>query len=139
MWHLSTKGRYGTRLMIQLAISYGEGPLMLKNIARWESLSVKYLEQIVSLLKSANLIDSARGPGGGYQLNRHPDKISLREILEVLEGDIVPTYCVVSPQSCERSKRCAARDAWIVLGERIIETMDEITLADMIKNEQAKP
>lgn len=138
MWQLSTKGRYGTRLMIQLAINYGEGPVMLKDIARRESLSVKYLEHIVPLLKSAHLIDSVRGRQGGYKLNRHPDEISLREIVEVLEGDIAPANCVVSPQSCERSESCAARDAWILVGEQIIETLEEITLADLIKNQQAE-
>ncbi len=131
MWKLSTRGRYGTRVMLQLANNYSQGPVMLREIARREQLPLKYLEQIVPPLRSAGLVVSSRGPGGGYQLSRHPDEITLREILEVLEREIVPTRCVADPLSCQRSEECTARDAWTAVGHRILDTLEEITLGEL--------
>lgn len=132
MWQLSTKGRYGTRLMLQLALKYGEGPILLKDIAEAEDLTIKYLEHIVPLLKSAKLITSVRGPHGGYQLTTSPDKINIKNILEILEGDIAPVNCVTIPTLCERSKFCTARDVWCLLEDRIFDTLQNITLKDMV-------
>lgn len=133
MWQLSTKGRYGTRLMFQLALNYGNGPMLLKDIAKNEDLSTKYLEHIVPLLKSANFINSTRGAHGGYSLARAPEKIDLRTLVAVLEGDIAPVDCVDSPNICERSDSCVARDVWSVLEDKINETLEDINLRDMVE------
>ncbi len=132
MWQLSTKGRYGTRLMFQLALKFGKGPVLLKDIAEAENLTLKYLEHIVPLLKSAKLIISVRGPHGGYQLTTEPDKINLKDILEVLEGDIAPVNCIILPTLCNKSSSCVTRDVWCLLEDKIIDTLKNITLKDMI-------
>mgnify|MGYP006293954811 FL=1 len=132
MWQLSTKGRYGTRLMFQLALNYGNGPMLLKNIAKKEDLSTKYLEHIVPLLKSANFINSTRGAHGGYSLAKPPEEIDLKQLVSVLEGDIAPVDCVDSPAMCDRSGRCVARDVWSILEDSINETLGGITLKDMV-------
>jgi Rrf2 family protein len=132
MWQLSTKGRYGTRLMFQLALNYGSGPMLLKNIAQKEDLSTKYLEHIVPLLKSANFINSTRGAHGGYALAKPPEEIDLKQLVSVLEGDIAPVDCVDSPNICDRSSHCVARDVWSILEDSINETLGNITLQDMV-------
>jgi len=138
MWQLSTKGRYGTRVMFQLALRYGEGPILLKNIAEAEDLSTKYLEHIVPLLKSANLIQSVRGPHGGYQLSKPPQEVNLKDIVEVLEGDIAPVDCVDTPSVCERTEECTARDVWSLLEDKIRSTLIDITLQDMLDMHKEK-
>ncbi|MFO7890051.1 MAG: Rrf2 family transcriptional regulator [bacterium] len=132
MWQLSTKGRYGTRLMFQLALKYGKGPVLLKDIADAEGLTTKYLEHIVPLLKSAKLIRSVRGPHGGYQLTKAPDNINLKDILRILEGNTAPVDCVPLPEMCNRSNSCTARNVWCTLDERISDTLQKITLKDMV-------
>ena len=134
MWQLSTKGRYGTRLMYQLALQYGKGPILLKDIAKVEDLTIKYLEHIVPLLKSANLIRSVRGPQGGYQLTKAPDKINLKDILKNLEGDIAPVGCVSFPEICDRTESCPAREVWCRLEDQISDTLQNISLKDMVKS-----
>jgi len=132
MWQLSTKGRYGTRLMFQLALKYGKGPVLLKDIADAEGLTTKYLEHIVPLLKSAKLIRSVRGPHGGYQLTKAPDNINLRDILRILEGNTAPVDCVPLPEMCSRSNSCTSRNVWCRLDESITDTLQKITLKDMV-------
>jgi len=132
MWQLSTKGRYGLRLMFQLALKYGQGPVFLKDIAQAENLTIKYLEHIVPLLKAAKLIRSVRGPHGGYQLTKDPGDITLKIILKNLEGDIAPVDCVSLPAVCTRSNTCTARNVWCVLEENISNTLQRITLNDMV-------
>ncbi len=133
MYQLSTKGRYGTRLMYQLAKNYGQGPMLLKEIAKKEDLSVKYMEQIIVLLKQANFITSLRGPYGGYTLNKAPSEINMKELLEVLEGDISPVDCVDNPIRCQKSDHCAAHNVWQILESKINHTLEEISLQDMLE------
>ncbi len=133
MYQLSTKGRYGTRLMYQLAKNHGKGPMLLKDIARIENLSIKYMEQIIPLLKKAGLIKSLRGPYGGYGLQKPPEAINMKVILIALEGDISPVHCVDEPESCDRSKFCPARQVWHIMEEQLNDTLSKITLQDMLK------
>lgn len=133
MWQISTKGRYGTRLMYQLAANYGQGPILLKEIAKREELSPKYLEQIVLPLRGAGLISSTRGPHGGYSLTRTPKEINLKDVLAVLEGDITPVECLMDPDSCKDNSGCRVRTVWAVLEKNINETLQGITLEDMVK------
>ncbi len=134
MWQLSTKGRYGTRIMYQLAMKYGNGPMLLKEIAANENLPLKYLEHIIPILKKHKLVISTRGPQGGYQLFKDPKDISIKMIIEALEGDIAPTSCVESPQVCEKNTTCKSRKIWAIVDEKIKETLKNITLHDMIED-----
>ena len=100
---LSTRGRYGVRLMLDLALHYGEGPIFLKDIAERQGISEKYLWQLINPLKTTGLINSQRGAHGGYVLGKAPERISLKEILQILEGSLCLVDCVDNPSFCERS------------------------------------
>ena len=138
MMKLSTKGRYGTRLMMDLAFHYGGGLVLLKDIARREGLSVGYLEHLIPLLKSAGLIKSSRGAHGGYSLAKEPSEINLKEVVQALEGSLSPVDCIDSIEVCRRSRQCVTRDIWIELGEKILETLENVTLNDLIEKKRNK-
>lgn len=131
MFTLSTRGRYGTRLMVDLAVHGGGTPVLLKDIARREKLSVRYLERIVPLLKKAGLVRSVRGPHGGYLLSDKPSVITLGRILHALEGNLGPTKCAETPSACRRTELCAAHGIWKKIADDISNTLDKVTLKDM--------
>ena len=130
---LSTRSRYGTRLMLDLALHYGGGPVRIADIAQRQDISVKYLEQIIIPLKEAKLIKSVRGPKGGHMLAKPPDKIRVDRIVKVLEGGIDLTECVGNPGICERSSYCATRIVWKATTKAVDDKLRSITLSDMIK------
>jgi len=130
---LSTRSRYGTRMMLELALHYGEGPVRIADIAQRQDISVKYLEQIIIPLKEAKLIKSVRGPKGGHMLAKPPGKINVSVIVKVLEGGIDMTECVGNPGICERSGDCAARSVWKAATKALDDKLKSITLSDMIK------
>jgi Rrf2 family protein len=134
MIKLSTKGRYGTRLMINLAGHYaaGEEAVILKNISEEEDISIRYLEQIIIPLKIAKLVKSIRGAGGGYTLARQPSKIKLCDILEVLEGSCCLVECVEDPDFCRRTAACAAHDVWVEASRVLKNYFDKLTLQDLL-------
>lgn len=119
--------------MVELASRYNSKPVLLKEIAGKEDISAGYLEQILPLLKAARLVNSIRGPHGGYSLAKPPTEITIKEIVEALEGPIQPVYCVESPSECQRSQFCVTRDIWIKLGENISKTLESMTLDDMVQ------
>ncbi|MES0342363.1 MAG: Rrf2 family transcriptional regulator [Candidatus Humimicrobiaceae bacterium] len=129
---LSTRGEYSTRFMMELAIKYGKGPMLLKNISKAQEISLKYLGQLVIPLKIAGLIKSTRGAHGGYYLSRSPDKIKLLEILEATEGSLYIVDCIKSPEICHRSKKCVARKIWEEASEEFIKVFSSISLKDTI-------
>ncbi|MBM3237603.1 Rrf2 family transcriptional regulator [Candidatus Poribacteria bacterium] len=133
---LSTKGRYGVRLMIDLALHYGEGPILLKDIARRQEVSEKYLWNLTMPLKIAGLINSTRGPQGGYTLAKQPSEINLKEIVRVLEGPLCIVECVDNPSLCKRSQTCIARDVWSDISDKISQTLESITLQDMVEKKK---
>ncbi|MBM4104607.1 MAG: Rrf2 family transcriptional regulator [Planctomycetes bacterium] len=128
---VSTKARYGLRLMMALATRHGQGPVFLKDIAREQELSEKYLSRIVIDLRSAGLLDAFRGANGGYILTRSPDKITVREVVTVLE-DMTPVECAKEPAVCGRVEICSANEVWCRLDKAIQETLGGITLEDML-------
>lgn len=138
MMKLSTKGRYGTRLMLDLAVHYGKGLVLLRDIAQREDISVGYLEHIIPPLKAAGLITSSRGAHGGYALSKDPSEINLREIVQALEGSLSPVDCVDSFEMCQRAQWCATRDIWTELGEKIMETLESVTLHDLVEKKKNK-
>jgi Rrf2 family cysteine metabolism transcriptional repressor len=136
MIRISTKGKYGTRLMLQLALNYGNGPMMLKEIGLKENLSVRYLEHLVAPLKAAQLIQAVRGAKGGYMLAKVPSAITLKEIIIVLEGPLSPSECVEFPEVCNRSDFCIARGVWAELEKTISDTLAGYSLATLVQEYQ---
>jgi len=146
MIRLSTKGRYGTRLMLNLAQHFGDGAdaVILKDISTDECISIRYLEQIIIPLKINRLVKSIRGAGGGYTLARKPEDIKLSEILHALEGNCCLVECVEDEASCERIETCTTFDIWKGATELLKAYFDGITLKDIVamaekKKRKAKP
>ncbi|NIM90641.1 MAG: Rrf2 family transcriptional regulator [Candidatus Aminicenantes bacterium] len=135
MIKLSTKGRYGTRLMLNLALHYNNGgkPVIIENVSKDEEVSTRYLEQIVIPLRISNLVKSIRGAAGGYILSRHPSKIKLIEILESLEGPICLVDCVDESDYCHRTPTCAAHEIWKEASFMMREFFGKTTLQDLVK------
>ena len=117
---ISTRARYGTRLMLELAINYNQGPVILKKIAQLEEISEKYLGTLVLPLKGIGLITSVRGAHGGYMLAKDPSEITIQEIVEVLEGHLCPVRCVENPSVCKRFPTCVMRRVWWKIQERLL-------------------
>ena len=128
---ISTKGRYGTRAMIDIAEHCGSGPVSLRRLTDRQCLSLKYMEQIIPLLKSSGLIRSARGARGGYVLAKRPREISLRNIVEALEGSWSLVDCIDDPALCDRTEECGAYDVWNDIQAAMYKILDSTTLADM--------
>lgn len=135
---LSTKGRYGVRMMIDLAVHYGEGPVLLRDIARREAISEKYLSNLISPLKGIGLVEATRGVHGGFVLGKAPADITMKEIVEVLEGPLGLVDCVQKPTVCNRSTFCIARDLWSEAAAGLSKTLRKYTLADMAERQKAK-
>ncbi len=135
---LSTKGRYGVRLMLDLANHYGEGPVLLREISRREDISEKYLWHLINPLKSAGLIHATRGAHGGYELAKAPSEITVKDIFEVVEGPICLVDCIESPATCKRSDFCIARDLWGDASRALAESLEKTTLALLVKKQKDK-
>lgn len=127
---ISTRGRYGIRLMLSLALKYEDGAVPLKVIAKEQDISEKYLEQIIALLTKSNLVKSYRGAHGGYTLARHPKDISAGEILNVLEGSLSPVACV-DTHSCPNFDTCVSLSLWQKMREALDSVVDNTTLESM--------
>ncbi|HQI00603.1 MAG TPA: Rrf2 family transcriptional regulator [Deltaproteobacteria bacterium] len=135
---LSTRSRYGVRLLLELALNNAKGQVFLKDIAREEEISEKYLSLIIIPLKAAGLVSSMRGAHGGYVLAKPPSKITLKEVVNILEGDTCLVDCVKDPSKCSRSGTCASRDIWGIISDRISETLDSFTLEDLARMSREK-
>ena len=135
---ISARTRYGTRLMLALALAYEKGPLFLRNIAEQEEISEKYLSQIIIPLKAKGLVISFRGASGGYSLSRPPTQIAIKEIVEVLEGGLHLLECIPNPKACRRLSICVTHKLWSELGENITNTLSSVTLQDLVEKYSAK-
>jgi len=129
---LSTRVRYGVRLLVELGLHTGDGPVLLRDISKNQEISEKYLGQIMIPLKAAGLVRTYRGAHGGYRLGRQASDITLREIVEVLDGDMCLLECVRDSGSCSRIVRCVTRSVWQELGKRISSFLESMTLQDLI-------
>ena len=132
---LSTRSRYGTRMMLDLSRHYDEGPVQMGEIANRQNISIKYLEQLIIPLKKANLIKSIRGPKGGHMLSVSPDEVTVGDIVRILEGGTDITGCIVNPELCDKSESCATRELWGKVSEAIYEKLNAVTLAQMLERE----
>jgi len=140
MIRLSTKGRYGTRLMLNLALRHKDGgkAVILRNISEEEEISIRYLEQIIIPLKINKLVKSVRGAGGGYTLAKDPSQINLREILHALEGSCCLVECVEDEEGCTRLSSCAAHEIWKEATRRLKEYFETTTLKDLMEIAERK-
>jgi len=124
--------------MLDLALHYGEGPVLLKDIAGRQGISEKYLWQLINPLKTVGLIGSTRGAHGGYVLARPPEEISLREIVRVLEVSLCLVDCVENPAVCDRSQTCTSRDIWSEASNQISQILESMTLDKMVVKQRTK-
>ena len=135
---LSTKGRYGTRAMLDVALHADEGLVHLKDIAERQELSKKYLEQLVARLEADGLLRTVRGAGGGVALARPASEVTILDILRTLEGSLALVECVDRSEVCSRSVNCGARDLWAELGDAMTGFLGSVTLEDLCERQKAK-
>ncbi|HXZ94351.1 MAG TPA: Rrf2 family transcriptional regulator [Dehalococcoidia bacterium] len=135
---LSTRGRYGVRALLDLALHSGEGTVLLKDIARRQEISLPYLEHLIAPLVAAGLMKSTRGARGGVLLLKPPAEIKLSEVVQLLEGSIAPVDCVDNPALCHRSALCVTRDIWIEMKSAMSQVLDSTTLQDLVERQKGK-
>ena len=131
---ISTKGRYALRIMLDLAMNDSNEPVRVKDIARRQEISVKYMEQIITILSKAGYLKSNRGPQGGYRLTKAPKEYTVGMILRLTEGSLAPVSCVEDEQSdCPRSEYCVTLRLWKELDAAISDVVDKYTLEDLVQ------
>ena len=129
---LSTKTRYGTRMILDMAQNYGKGAIQRGEIAPRQNISLKYLEQIIRPLKEADYIKSFRGAKGGHMLSKPPEEITVGEIVAVLEGGDTLIHCDKDPEDCERVDSCLTRYLWMEAAAAMFQRLSTITFADLL-------
>lgn len=129
---ISTKGRYALRLLIDIAENQGEGYIRLRDVAKRQQISEKYLEIIVRALARGGCLVGVRGKGGGYRLSKAPEEYNIRQVLEAAEGALAPVACVEDGQDCPRMSECPTLPLWQGLDRVIGEYLDGFTLADLL-------
>lgn len=130
---ISTKGRYALRLMLDVATHSMDGPVCLKDVAKRQQISDKYLEQIIATLNKAGYVKSVRGAQGGYLLKKAPSDYTVGMILRLTEGDLAPVSCVgKEKEECGRKAGCVTTRIWQQINDAVNQVVDHITLADML-------
>ena len=135
---LSTKGRYGTRAMIDIALYKESGSTLLKDISTRQGISLKYLDHILSSLRKAGLIKNVRGKGGGYSLTRPAAQITLCDIIVAVEGSLAPVECVDDPEYCKKTATCSAHDLWVKVRESIEDVLRNTSLQSLTESQEKK-
>ena len=135
---VSTKGRYGLRIMVELAVHHGTGPVQVTTIASNQRLPAKYIHVLVGGLKAAGLVTAVRGPNGGLELARDPARITPLDIVEALEGRLTAVDCTGDPGVCARAGDCVARDVWCELAAAMAEALGRHTLAELAERERSR-
>jgi Rrf2 family iron-sulfur cluster assembly transcriptional regulator len=134
---LSTKGRYGLRAFIDLAVYAQEGPVSLASIAARQEISLSYLEQLMAKLKKAGLVESIRGVNGGYKLARPAEEISVGDVLRALEGDLAPVECAATHPGkevhCTGSDACVSKIVWKRINDSINQAVDSIFIGELVE------
>ncbi len=133
---LSTKGRYGMRAMLDLALQSGTEPVLIKDISKRQEVSDLYLQQLFNRLKTAGLVRSTRGPKGGFMLTKPPSQISLADILQAMEGSTAPVECVDNATFCSRTDSCVTRKVWAEIKKAMDGVLESTTLQDLVKQEE---
>lgn len=135
---LSTKGRYATRAMLDLALHAADGPVLIKDISEREDISKLYLKQLLVPLKVAGLVRTVRGANGGFILARSPSQIKLIDIILSVEGSIAPVECVDDAGICQRSNRCVTRGVWVEMKKAMDKVLESTTLQDLVDRQEGK-
>ncbi len=133
---LTTKTRYGTRLLIDLAQHRDKGAVQMSEISMRQNISVKYLEQLIRPLKQADLVTSTRGPKGGHVLAKKPEEITLGKITRLFEGQAGLVDCINNPEKCSTFDDCVVRHAWKRANKALYDELDSITVADLLANKK---
>jgi Rrf2 family transcriptional regulator, iron-sulfur cluster assembly transcription factor len=132
---LTTRSRYGTRMILDMAKYGQDGPVRIKDIAERQGVSVKYLEKLVRELKQAGFVKSRRGPRGGHELAKPLSEITVGAIVRVLEGDLALVDCCDDGQACPRLEHCPTRSVWIEAARAMHASLDAVSLADLLARE----
>lgn len=135
---LSTRGRYATRALLDLALHQEEAPVLLKDIAQRQQISLPYLEHLITPLIAGGILRSTRGARGGVSLAKLPEQVKLREVIQLLEGSTAPVECVNNPDICTRSDLCVTRDIWCELRSAIDGVLESTTLQDLVERQKRK-
>jgi Rrf2 family cysteine metabolism transcriptional repressor len=135
---LTTKGRYGLRVMLELAMNQGGGPMLVETIAKKQDISPNYIHVLVTALRNAGMVRTIRGPNGGYELGQHPQNITILKIIEALEGKQTWVECVDDACACPKAPSCAARDLWREVIGSVEGLLSSRTLADLAEQQRAK-
>ena len=135
---LSTRARYGTRALLEMAIHWDEGPILMRDVAQRQDVSLSYLEQLIGPLVASGIVRSTRGAKGGVELARPPQEVKLSEIINILEGSLAPADCLKDPSVCDRSQSCVTRDIWDEMGQAMNSVLEAKTLQDLVEQHSAK-
>lgn len=136
---LSTKGEYASRAMLELALRYADGPLHIRDISEAQDIPGRFLEQILLQLKRAGYLRSRKGPGGGYSLSRPPERISVAEVIRVMDGPLAPIDCVsvTAHAACPREAYCGLKGLWKETRDAIAAILERTTFADLVRRTAA--
>ena len=135
---LSTRAKYGTRALLDLALHWGNQPVPLKDIAHRQNIPLHYLEHLMTPLVAARIVASTRGAKGGLQLARHPQEVKLNEVIQLLEGSITPVECIDNPECCPHYDLCVTRDIWDEMKKAIDGVLEATTLQDLVERQKKK-
>ena len=133
---VSTKGRYGVRAILDLAVHGEDGPVFLKDIARRQQLSHRYLERLFAQLRQAGILTTVRGSLGGFRLARPAEAIRMSQVVEALEGPILSVDCVTDPRICPITDSCVPHDLWARVNRAVHSVLETTTLADLVRQER---
>lgn len=134
---LTTKGRYAVTAMLDLAIHYKDGPITLADISQRQAISLSYLEQLFARLRKRGLVDSARGPGGGYRLSRAAIEISVGEVITAVDEKVDATRCA-GHGNCQEDDRCLTHELWMDLSEQIFQFLQNISLGELVQRREVQ-
>ena len=135
---LSTRARYGTRVLLELALHWDERPVLLKNIAQKHQLPLQYLQQLIGPLVKGGIIKTTRGARGGVSLLKPPREVTLSEVIQLLEGSITPVACVDNPELYPRSDICVTHDIWAELKKAMDRVLESTTFEDLVERKRGK-
>ena len=135
---LSTRARYGTRVLLELSLRWGEGPVLLKDIAQRQEIPLPYLQQLIGPLVKAGIIKTTRGARGGVSLLKLPKEVRLSEVVQILEGSITPVACVDNPELYPRSDTCVTHDIWAEVKKAMDGVLESTTFEDLVEQQKQK-
>lgn len=135
---LSTRARYGTRVLLEIALHWGKGPVLLKDIAQRQQIPLPYLQQLIGPLVKEGIIKTTRGARGGISLLKLPKEVRLSEVIQILEGSIAPVACVDNPELYPRSDTCITHDIWAEVKRAMYGVLESTTFEDLVERQKQK-